>query len=80
MTTLALGRILDAGFDQIFNLYSPIVYKTGDIIDTFTYRMAFESVRFGISTAAGLFKSAIGCFLIVMSYKAAYKFSGYRVF
>jgi putative aldouronate transport system permease protein len=80
MTTLALGRILDAGFDQIFNLYSPIVYKTGDIIDTFIYRMAFESAQFSISTAAGLFKSAIGCFLIVFSYRAAYRLTGYRIF
>jgi putative aldouronate transport system permease protein len=80
MTTLSLGRILDAGFDQVFNLYSPIVYKTGDIIDTFTYRMAFESSQFSISTAAGFFKSAIGCFLIIISYKFAYKLSGYRIF
>lgn len=80
MTALSLGRILDAGFDQIFNLYSPVVYKTADIIDTFTYRMAFENSQFGISTAAGLFKSAVSCFFVVFSYWAAYKLSGYRVF
>ncbi|GHV87347.1 sugar ABC transporter permease [Spirochaetia bacterium] len=80
MTALALGRVLDAGFDQIFNLYSPVVYKTGDILDTFTYRMAFQNSQFSISTAASLFKSAIGCILIVTSYRAAYKLSGYRIF
>ncbi|GHT59969.1 protein lplB [Spirochaetia bacterium] len=80
MTTLSLGSILDGGFDQIFNLYSPVVLSTGDIIDTFLYRMAFENAQFSISTAAGLFKSAIGCFLIVLSYKLAYKLTGYRVF
>ena len=80
MTALALGRILDAGFDQIFNLYSPVVYKTGDILDTFTYRMAFQNSQFSISTAASLFKSAIGCIMIVTSYRAAFILSGYRIF
>jgi putative aldouronate transport system permease protein len=80
MTALSLGRILDAGFDQIFNLYSPIVYKSGDIIDTFVYRMAFENAQFSISTAAGFFKSLISCVLIVLSYRIAYVTSGYRLF
>lgn len=80
MTVLSLGNILNAGFDQIFNLYSPIVYKTGDIIDTFVYRMAFNQAQFSISTAAGLFKSAISCVLIVSSYHIAYRTSGYHVF
>jgi putative aldouronate transport system permease protein len=80
MTALALGRVLDAGFDQIFNLYSPVVYETGDIIDTFVYRMAFESSQFSLSTAAGLFKSAIGCVMLIVSYRLAWIFSGYRVF
>jgi len=80
MTVLALGNVLNAGFDQIFNLYSPIVYKTGDIIDTFVYRMAFNQAQFSISTAAGLFKSVISCVLIISSYRIAYRTSGYRVF
>lgn len=80
MTVLALGNILNAGFDQIFNLYSPIVYKTGDIIDTFVYRMAFNQAQFSMSTAAGLFKSVISSVLIITSYRIAYRTSGYRVF
>jgi putative aldouronate transport system permease protein len=80
MTALSLGNILNAGFDQIFNLYSPIVYETGDIIDTYVYRMAFQNSQFSISTAAGLFKSTIGCVFIVLSYRLAYAISGYRIF
>jgi putative aldouronate transport system permease protein len=80
MTALSLGNILNAGFDQIFNLYSPAVYETGDILDTFVYRMAFFNTQFSISTAAGLFKSVIGCVLLVSSYKLAYKLSGYQIF
>ncbi len=80
MTVLSLGNVLNAGFDQVFNLYSPIVYETGDIIDTFVYRLAFNNAQFSVSTAAGLFKSAISCLMIVLSYFISYRVSGYRVF
>lgn len=40
MMVLSLGNVLNAGFDQIFNLYSKAVYESGDILDTFVYRLA----------------------------------------
>lgn len=80
MTTLALGRVLDAGFDQIFNLYSPAVYETADIIDTFVYRLAFKNMQYSMSTAAGLMKNVISCLLIITSYRMAYKLTGYYIF
>ena len=80
MLTLSLGNVLNAGFDQIFNLMSPITMESGDIIDTMVYRLGMENAKYGLSTAAGLFKSVISTFFIVVSYKLAYKFSGYRVF
>ena len=33
LAILSLGNVLNAGFDQIYNLYNPLVYSTGDIID-----------------------------------------------
>lgn len=80
MSALALGRILDGGFEQVLNLYNPVVYETGDIIDTFIYRLAFNNAQYSMSAAAGLFKSAISCILIVSSYRIAYSTSGYRIF
>lgn len=79
MTCLSLGNILNAGFDQVFNMYNEIVYESGDILDTLVYRIGFGSGSFGMSTAAGLFKSVISCVLVVASYKIAYKTTGYRV-
>ncbi|MFX3635760.1 MAG: ABC transporter permease [Candidatus Pristimantibacillus sp.] len=78
--TLALGNILNAGFDQIFNLYNPLVYDKGDIIDTFVYRTAILSGEMGFGTAVGLFKSIISMILIVISYRMAYKWANYRIF
>ena len=80
MSCLAVGNVLSAGFDQVYNMYSSAVYETGDILDTFVYRIAFGSGQYGISAAASLFKSVISGALILISYKAAYKLSGYRVF
>jgi len=80
LTTLSLGNILNAGFDQIFNLYSPAVYQSGDIIDTLVYRMGLGQAQYGFATAIGLFKSLISFALIVVSYSLAYRFAGYRIF
>lgn len=80
MTVLSIGNVLRAGFDQIFNLYSPLVYSTGDIIDTFVYRMGILGAQFGPATAVGLFQSAVSCVLIIAGYWAAERFAGYQVF
>jgi putative aldouronate transport system permease protein len=53
LSTLSLSNILNAGFDQIFNLYSPLVYSTGDIIDTLVYRIGIMNYQYGIATAVG---------------------------
>jgi putative aldouronate transport system permease protein len=80
MGVLSLGNILNAGFDQIFNLYGPVVYTTGDIIDTYMYRLGIAQAQFSMGTAVGLFKSAISAVLIVTSQYLAGRFAGYRVF
>lgn len=80
LATLSLGQILNAGFDQIFNLYNPLVYDKGDIIDTFVYRVGIISGQMGFGTAVGLFKSVIGFTLIVIAYRLAYKLANYRIF
>ena len=78
--TLDLGSVLNAGFDQVFNLYSPQVYSTGDIIDTYVFRLGLEQMQFSVSTAVGLFKSVVSLFLISLSYYLAYRFANYRIF
>lgn len=80
MSVLSLGSVLNAGFDQIFNLYSPVVYQTGDIIDTYVYRLGIQQAQYSISAAVGLFKSIISCILVGVSYILAYKVANYRIF
>lgn len=80
MTALNLGNILNAGFDQVFNLYNPIVYETGDIIDTYVYRIGMVERQYSIGTAVGLFKSIISFLLIMGANKGAKKLTGSGIF
>jgi putative aldouronate transport system permease protein len=82
MSTLRLGTIMNAGFDQVVNLYSPLVYKTGDVIDTFVYRLGMESKvpQYELATTIGLFKSVISFGLVSASYIIAKKVANYRIF
>lgn len=80
MSILAMGNIFNAGFDQIFNMYSPQVYSTGDILDTLVYRIGMQDAQYGVATAIGLFKSVISFAMLGISYALAYKFTDYRVF
>ncbi|SDY01826.1 sugar ABC transporter permease [Paenibacillus sp. CF384] len=80
LATLSLGNVLNAGFDQIFNLYSPIVYESGDIIDTLVYRLGLEQAQYSLATAVGLMKSGVSIVLISVSYYLAYRLANYRIF
>lgn len=80
VTVLGMGNILNAGFDQVFNLYSPIVYEKADIIDTFVYRLGMEQLQYSVSTAVGLFKSIISFLLITSSFWLAKRFANYQIF
>jgi putative aldouronate transport system permease protein len=77
--TLSLGNVLNANFDQIYNLINPLVYEKGDVIDTYVFRM-FQGGNFSFSAAVGLFKSVVGFILVSVSYYMAYRFANYRVF
>ena len=80
MACLNLGSILNAGFEQVLVLYNPVVYRTGDIIDTYVYRVGLIETDYSIGTAVGLFRSFIGFFLIMLSYWLADRFANYRIF
>jgi len=71
VTLLRLGNILDAGFNQIWVLYSVPVYSVGDIIDTWVYRSGVLDFQFSLATAVGLFKGVIGLVLILVANEVA---------
>ncbi|MDD2533111.1 MAG: ABC transporter permease subunit [Eubacteriales bacterium] len=80
LAILSLGSILDAGFDQVYNMYNPLVYSTGDIIDTYVFRAGLQQLDFSFGTAVGLLKSIVSFVLITTGYWVAKKTVGYRIF
>ncbi|WP_209979232.1 ABC transporter permease [Paenibacillus eucommiae] len=80
LVTLSLGSVLNAGFEQVFILYSPQVYESGDIIDTMVYRIGLINSQYSIATAVGLFKSVVSLILVGTSYWLAYRLANYRIF
>ena len=72
---LRVGHLLEAGFDQIFNLYNPAVYEVADIIDTYVYRMGLEGIQYSFATAVGLAKNVIGCILLLLANRISKSFS-----
>jgi putative aldouronate transport system permease protein len=80
MFLLSVGNLVNANFDQVFNLYSPQTYATGDVIDTYIYRMSFQSLNvsdFGFTTAVGLFKSVVNFSMLIAANFLARR-AGYR--
>ncbi len=71
VTLLRMGHILEAGFNQIFVLYSVPVYSVGDILDTWVYRQGLLQFEFSLATAVGFFKGAIGLVLILVANRVA---------
>ena len=80
VTLLRIGSILDAGFNQIFMLYSIPVYSVGDIIDTWVYRQGILQFEFSLATAVGLFKGVIGLSLILVANQVAKRVANQSLF
>lgn len=76
MLILRMAHVLDAGFDQIFNMYNPKVYGVSDILDTFVYRKGLLETNYSYATAVGLFKSVVALVLIVLVNKAIHMMGG----
>jgi putative aldouronate transport system permease protein len=76
MLLLSIGRFMEIGFDQIYNLLNPLVLSTGDIFDTYVYRVGLQEGRYSLTTAVGLFKAVIGVILISGGNALAKKLTG----
>jgi len=65
MFILSLGGFLSANFEQIINLLNPVTFETGDVIDTYVYRVGLQQFQYSYTAAIGLFKSLVGLLLIL---------------
>lgn len=83
MLIISIGNIFTVDLDRILLMYNPSVYDTADVIQTYVYRIAFQSTGFpdySYGTAVNILKSVIAFILVVLTNKAADKFSDTRLF
>lgn len=80
MAAMSLTSILSAGFDQIFNLYSPMVYETGDVLDTYVYRIGLVGRQYSFGSAVGLLRSLVGMVLLLSANGLTQKFTDRKIF
>jgi putative aldouronate transport system permease protein len=76
----AIGALMGAGFEQVFVLYSPLVYQTGDIIETFVYRNGVIDGNYSLATATGLFQNVIGLTLLLFANWVSGRVANRRMF
>lgn len=67
MLIFKVGSFLNAGLEQVFALYSPLVYEVSEILDTYLYKLAFNDAKYDLSAASGLFKSLVGLILVLVT-------------
>lgn len=72
---LNIGSFLTLGFDQVYNLYTPMTYAVADIFDTYVFRVGIQQAQYSFATAVGLFQSVVGLFMVVTFNKIANKVS-----
>lgn len=80
MALLSMGSVLNAGFDQIYNMLNPMVHGSGEVIDTFVYTMSMSNAMYGPATALGLMNSFVSFLLVSLGYILADKLADYRIF
>ena len=83
MLIISIGNIFSVDLDRILLMYNPSVYETADVIQTYVYRIAFQSTGFpdySYGTAVNMLKSVIAFILVIIANKLAAKFSETRLF
>ncbi|QTH44370.1 sugar ABC transporter permease [Cohnella sp. LGH] len=77
---LNFGSMMNGGFDQVFNLYNTMVYESGDVIDTYVYRIGLTQGKYSMATAIGLFLNIINFLLLILVNQAAKRMSGQGIY
>jgi len=62
---LRVGTVMSAGLDQVINLYNPMVFEVGDILDTYIYRVGIEQFSLSLAAAADVVKGLIGLVMVL---------------
>lgn len=71
LLVLSIGYLVSAGFEQIYVMYNVSVYSTGDILETYTFRLGLGQSDYSLATAVGMFQSIISLTLVFIATRLA---------
>ncbi|WP_310225146.1 ABC transporter permease subunit [Paenibacillus qinlingensis] len=71
---LAMGKIMEVGFDQVYNLQNAGVSDVSEVISTYIYKIGLGNAQFSLTTAMGFFESIISCSLVLIANQIARKY------
>jgi putative aldouronate transport system permease protein len=77
---LAVGGILNAGFDQQYLMQNQLIMKYSDVIDTYSYRYGMQNGMLSYGAAVGLFKSVVSLILLLSVNKFSKKMNDQALF
>lgn len=83
MLIISVGNIFTVNLDRILLMYNTGTYETADVLQTYVYRIAFQSTGFpdySYGTAVNLVKSIIAFILVMAVNKIADKVADSRFF
>ena len=81
MTILSVGKLMNSGFDQIYNLRNDVNKLAIDTIDTYVYDITFGAKpNYSFSTAVSLFKSIVNIALLLFSNRLSKWIAGQGIF
>ncbi|MCQ2579406.1 MAG: ABC transporter permease subunit [Treponemataceae bacterium] len=73
MMIMSAGHILDANFEMPYLLQNGMIQDVAETIDIYVLKYGFKLSRYGLATAAGIFKNAVNILLLVIANSIAKK-------
>jgi len=74
MLILAMGRVMEVGFDQVYVLQNSIVSGISEVISTYIYAIGLQGGQFSLTAALGLFESLVAFVLVLITNAVARRF------
>ncbi|WP_425501692.1 ABC transporter permease [Saccharibacillus qingshengii] len=74
MLILAMGRVMEVGFDQVYVLQNSIVSGISEVISTYIYAIGLQGGQFSLTAALGLFESLVAFILVLLTNAVARRF------
>ena len=75
MFIMAVGGLLNAGYDQILLLQQPANLTISQVLDTYVLQTGLKYGKFELATAIGLFKSVFSLIMVVVTNYLAQRFA-----